>query len=144
MSPGQPYIVRASQLLSLIAIILGCSACGSTAVSDISAPSAAVRCEAAISAEPANVPADASSTTLTISAARDCTWKAQSEVSWLQLASTSGQGASTIAVTVASNTQAAARNGVIIVNDQRLTFNQEGRGCTITLSGPTSPMPCFG
>ena len=103
-----------------------------------------MRCEAAISAEPANVPADASSTTLTISAARDCTWKAQSEVSWLQLASTSGQGASTIAVTVASNTQAAARNGVIIVNDQRLTFNQEGRGCTITLSGPTSPMPVGG
>ena len=123
---------------------VGCGACGSTAVSDITAPSG-IRCEAAITAEPATVPADASSTTLTISAARDCTWRAQSEVSWLQLASTSGQGTATIAVTVASNAQAAARNGVIVVNnEQRVTLNQEGRGCTITLSGPTAPMPLSG
>ena len=143
MSPGQPYIVRSLPLLPLIAAAVLVSACGSTAVTDISAPGG-IRCEASITAEPATVPADATSTSLTISAARDCTWSARSEVSWLQLASTSGQGASTIAVTVASNTLAASRSGAIVVNEQRLMLNQEGRGCTITLTGPTAPMAVSG
>ena len=143
VSPGQPYIVRALPHLPLIAAAVLLGACGSTAVTDISAPSG-IRCEASITAEPATVPADATSTSLTISAARDCTWSARSEVSWLQLASTSGQGASTIAVTVAANTLAASRSGTIVVNEQRLMLNQEGRGCTITLTGPTAPMAVSG
>ena len=88
--------------------------------------------------------ADATSTTLTITAARDCTWEARSDASWMQLASTSGQGASTIAVTVGSNAQAASRTGGIVVNEQRLTLTQDGRGCTITLSGPTTPSTVAG
>ena len=88
--------------------------------------------------------ADATSTTLAITAARDCTWNARSEASWLQLASTSGQGASTIAVTVGSNAQAASRSGAIVVNEQRLMLTQDGRGCTITLSGPTTPVAVAG
>ena len=62
----------------------------------------------------------------------------------MQLASTSGQGASTVAVTVASNAQSGSRSGGIVVNEQRLMLTQDGRGCTITLSGPTAPMPVAG
>jgi hypothetical protein len=145
VSTGQPYGFRfiALQLLLFVSAVLSLSACGSTSVTDITAPGG-VRCEASITAEPSALIADATSTTLTISAARDCAWSARSEASWLQLASTSGQGASTIAVTVGSNAQAASRSGNIVVNDQRLTLTQEGRGCTITLSGPTTPMPVAG
>ena len=145
MRTGQPYVSRsfALRLLPLVGAALVLSACGSSAVTDISAPGG-VRCEASITAEPSTVPADASSTSLSISAARDCTWSARSEVSWLQLASTSGQGAATIGVTVASNAQATARTGAIVVNEQRLMLSQDGRGCTITLSGPTAAMPVGG
>jgi hypothetical protein len=81
---------------------------------------------------------------VTVNAARDCTWSAQSQASWLKVATTSGQGAATISVTAAENEAAAARTGGITVNDQRLDFTQEGRGCTIMLSGPTEPIAATG
>ena len=62
----------------------------------------------------------------------------------MQLASTSGQGTATIAVNVSANNAAAARSGAIVVNDQRIQLSQEGRGCTITLSGATDPVPAAG
>jgi hypothetical protein len=81
---------------------------------------------------------------VTLNAARDCTWSAQSEASWLKLSSTSGQGAASITVTASSNDAAAARSGSITVNDQRLDLTQEGRGCTISLSGAEGSLPASG
>jgi hypothetical protein len=62
----------------------------------------------------------------------------------LKLAGTSGQGAATINVTASPNDAAAARTGAITVNDQRLDFTQEGRGCTIGLSGPNGAVASSG
>jgi hypothetical protein len=142
---GQLYALRfpALQILLFAVCIITLGACGSSSVTDITAPGG-VRCEAAITAEPSSVAADATSTTLTITAARDCTWSARSEASWLQLAATSGQGASSVTVTVASNGQASARSGGIVVNDQRVMLTQEGRGCSITLTGATTPVAVAG
>ena len=103
-----------------------------------------MRCNASITAESATLPPDPGNTRLSISADRDCTWSARSESAWLQLASTSGQGAATIAVNFSANNAAAARSGAIVVNDQRIQLSQEGRGCTITLSGATDPVPASG
>ena len=52
----------------------------------------------------------------------------------------SGQGESTVGVTALGNPQAGARTGAILVNDQRLSITQEGRGCAITLSTPAEPV----
>jgi hypothetical protein len=81
---------------------------------------------------------------VTISAARDCTWSARSEVSWIQLPSTSGQGDSTLAATVARNDLPSTRSGGIVVNEQRVGVTQEARGCDFDLKGSSQPMPAVG
>ena len=70
---------------------------------------------------------------MSVNAARDCTWTAASEASWMQLNATSGQGNATIAVTVARNDVPAARTGAVVVNNQRITVAQEARPCTYEL-----------
>lgn len=112
-------------------------------MTNVTAPGA-VRCAASITTSSNTVPAQGGAVSVTLSAARDCTWSAQSEASWLKLSSTSGQGAATITVTASSNDAAAARSGSVTVNDQRLDLIQDGRGCTISLSGPNGTVPASG
>jgi hypothetical protein len=69
-----------------------------------------------------------------IAAARDCNWDARSEADWIQLITATGQGPASLAVQVASNPRGASRTTAIVVNDQRLSFSQEGRPCRFTVS----------
>jgi hypothetical protein len=92
-----------------------------------------VRCQTTVTGPSAAIPSAGGAASVSVSAARDCTWTAASEVSWMQLNSTSGQGNGTLAVTVARNESPAARNGSIAVNGQRVTVSQEGRPCTYDL-----------
>ncbi len=68
-----------------------------------------------------------------ITASRDCTWTAASDVAWMQLSATSGQGTATLGVTVAGNELGSARTGGIVVNNQRVTISQQARPCTYEL-----------
>lgn len=145
MIAGQPFLFLRPAALPCALLIAAAllQACGSTSVSNVTAP-APVRCAAEITVQPTAVAADGGQLSVSVAAARDCTWSAQSEASWLQLASTSGQGTATINVNAASNAQAFSRTGSIVVNDQRLTVTQDGRGCAITLSGPSDVLAASG
>jgi uncharacterized protein (UPF0303 family) len=143
---GQPYPspLRATiQLLLFVVASVVIAACGSTSVTNVAGPGA-VRCTASISSSSSVVPADGGTVALSVSAARDCTWSAQSEASWLKLGTTSGQGAATINVTAAANSDSAARTGSVTINDQRIDLTQDGRGCTITLATPGGTTPASG
>jgi hypothetical protein len=126
-----------------LALVILAAACGSTSVTNVTSPGA-VRCTASIGTSSNTVPAQGGTISVSVTAARDCTWSADSEAAWLKLTSTSGQGAATITVTASSNDAAAARTGSITVNDQRLDLTQDGRGCAISLGGPAGTVPASG
>ena len=147
MAEGQPY---AKAYLRSLVTASGCAvtallfaACGSTTVSELSGPEL-VRCAASLTADPPTVPADGAVVTVTVTAARDCTWSARSEVSWLQVRSASGQGDGTFTASASRNDLTTVRSGGVAVNDQRLGITQEGQGCTFTLTGPSEPVPAGG
>lgn len=90
------------------------------------------------------VPATGGSVNVTVTAARDCTWTASSESSWMQLNSTSGQGNATLAVSVARNELPSSRSGAVAVNDQRVTISQEPQPCIYELRGPAERIGASG
>jgi hypothetical protein len=57
--------------------------------------------------------------------ARDCVWSVASEVSWLKVSPLSGQGESTLTLTVAENDQPEARTGAFLLNEERFMVAQE-------------------
>ena len=137
MVPGQQYAfaTRVITSITLVALSLLTWACGSTSVE--SGGPTGVRCAASLNAEPATVSPDGGNVVVTVSAARDCTWSARSDVGWIQVRSTSGQGDASFSATVARNESISARSGGIVVNDQRIGVTQEGRGCSYTVTGPS-------
>jgi hypothetical protein len=77
--------------------------------------------------------------TLKISAANECGWKAASDAGWIALTSTTeGTGNGAVNFTVAAN-QGGARNGAIVVADQRSTIRQAG--ADTPSPPPPSPPP---
>jgi hypothetical protein len=62
----------------------------------------------------------------------------------LKLTPSSGQGGATVSVTATANDAASARVGSLTVNDQRIDLTQEGRGCAISLAGPTATVAASG
>jgi uncharacterized protein (TIGR03437 family) len=84
---------------------------------------------AATLAPPAQVFNDlGGSSSLTITAANDCQWSAVSPPPWVTLTSAvTGAGNGTISYSVAANTTAFARSGVILAAGRALTITQAGR-----------------
>lgn len=131
-------------MLLAAAIALALAACGQTStVTSIAGPTSP-RCQAALSAQPTTVPHQGGTVTLTVQSERDCTWTASSEVPWIGLSATSGQGDGSLIATVAENEQPSPRTGAIAVNQQRLTVSQEPRPCTYELGSSRTQVPARG
>jgi hypothetical protein len=136
---GQPF-----PICILVGVAFLAQSCGgSTAVENVVGPDAA-RCQTSVSGQPTTVVADGGTVSVSVNAARDCTWTASTESSWMQLSTTSGQGSASLSVTVARNELPSARSGGIVVNDQRLTVSQEARPCTFDLQGTSARMSSDG
>jgi hypothetical protein len=112
---------------------------GSTSVSSVSGPDA-VKCQTALSAENSGVPAEGGRVIVNVTAARECAWNASSDVPWVGVSPTTGQGSGSLTATVAANDRSATRTGAVIVNDQRLNIAQEARPCRFTLGQPSIQM----
>ena len=107
--------------------------CGSSAETTTS-PSA-VRCGLSISEiQSAAYPPEGGSGAVQITTARECAWAAVSDVAWVKLRSTSGQGDGVVEFTVDRNQTSASRSGGVRVNDQRRSISQQGTTCGFELS----------
>jgi hypothetical protein len=104
-----------------IAAVLAAAACGSTAISELTGPDP-VRCQAALSTPQAPLSSAGAQLSLAVSAARECTWTATSEASWMRVSPASGQGQATLALAVDANATAIARSGSVMLNDARVTL----------------------
>lgn len=101
-----------------------------TATVDVKSPQSAA-CTQALSSATAMLAATAGSYTLNIASSSDtCAWTANTQASWLHLASNSGSGNATLGFTVDANSSTASRSDSITIG--KLTY-------TVTQAGSTAP-----
>src|SRR5262245_23369103 len=129
----------------LLALTLfGAAAACTSAEQSTTGPSGA-RCTIRLTNSVETSPAAGGTGTLSISAARDCTWTAASGASWVVITSTSGgQGDASITYRVAENTEPAPRHTAIDVNDVKATINQAGAECRYRVAPLTAGVGAAG
>ena len=91
-------------------------------------------CSVSSSTRSVGVDAAAAGGQLTIAINRECQWTATSDVDWIALSPTSGQGDSAIAYSVSANAAATTRRGTISVNDFRVEVTQAAAPCRFSLT----------
>jgi hypothetical protein len=143
VSAGQPYDRPLAWHLIVICCLVSVACGGGTSVTEIGGPEG-VRCQVTLAADSTTVPVDGGAVNVSIDAARDCTWTASSDATWATLNATTGQGAGTVGVTVASSQQSTVRTAAIIVNNQRVSLSQEARPCRFTLSASNAEVGAAG
>ena len=130
----------AAACLALLAASCGGS---TTTLTEISGPDI-VRCATTVSSQPHTFPSGGSRVTVSVVAARECSWTANSDASWAQVSPASGQGETSITVTVAANPDARTRAGSIAINETRLSLSQEAAPCRFSLEAPEARMSSEG
>jgi hypothetical protein len=103
-------------------------ACGGTSVTEITGPST-VRCATEFPSSAPTVAAGGGQVNISVAAARECTWTATSEATWINISPSSGQGEGTLTLSVHPNQAAASRSGAIVINEARLVVAQEPAPC---------------
>ena len=120
-------------LMIAFALIVVTSACGGTAVTELTGPSV-VRCQASFSSPATPLPASGGQITVAVGAARECSWTAASDASWIQVSPASGQGEASLTLTVAENAAGSSRSGTVALNEARMAIAQEPAPCRYELS----------
>ena len=83
--------------------------------------------------------------TLTVTAPAGCGWTAAGNTNWLTVtAGNSGSGGGTVTYTVTANSSTSSRTGTLTVAGQTFTVNQNGVGCTYTVSPTSAPWSASG
>jgi hypothetical protein len=127
--------------LSLSLILL--SACGGSTTSSVVGPTGeATRCQISLTSPP--VPFDGAQVTAQVLTARDCAWSATSDVPWLVLEPSNGQGEGTIILAAEPNPTGRPRNANIAINDQRFILIQDPQPCRFDVTPRQVKVPAFG
>jgi len=102
----------------------------------------ATPCSYTLSGTSASVPASGGTTPVNVATAGSCAWTASESLSWASLNTASGTGNGSVTITVAANTSASARTGVVTVAGQAFTITQAGvTPCSFTLSSTSASLP---
>ena len=125
--------MRGGKLLHALAAACLAAACTSTQTS-VTSPSSD-KCQVGVSIEPSSFGAIGGSGTVTITAARDCTWSISTNAGWIAISgSAQGQGAASISYTVAPNAVPSARSGAIVFGSHSVQLSQAAAACRFALS----------
>jgi Domain of unknown function (DUF5666)/Putative binding domain, N-terminal/Viral BACON domain len=123
-------------LLFAAAIAIVAAACGSSAVTNVTGPTA-TRCQVSLSNSAGTVAASGGTGTLKVSVDRECAWTASTSNAWIEFTSAKdGQGEGSVTYKVAENPEPVARRGSIAVGDQRADVAQDAAACQYDVSGP--------
>lgn len=127
--------MRSLRQLAVLSFACAVSACGgdsATNVVNIATPSSV--CSVSSPTRSVGVDAAAAGGQLSITINRECQWTATSDVDWIALSPSSGQGDSAIAYAVSANAAAAPRRGTIAVNAFRVEVTQAAAPCSFSVS----------
>jgi len=120
--------------LPFVIALLTSMACGSTSSSTSVGPTP-TRCAVAATPSPAAFPPAGGSGNLVVSAARECSWSASTQATWISLARPAeGQGDGAVKYTVAPNPQAVSRRGTLVVGGETAEVTQQPATCRFELS----------
>ena len=90
------------------------------------------KCQVALAASSSTIGNQGGTGTFTVTTAPECPWDVSTGVNWLSgLSPTSGQGNGTVEFRAAPNPLPAAREGEIVVNDNRLRVSQQAAPCRL-------------
>ncbi len=117
------FLVRAVLLASAL---LGV-ACGSTSTS-VTGPTG-TKCDVAATNNTPQLPASGGNGTIAVTTARDCTWTASSEASWIALGTTSGQGSAMVNYVVQANPLGTTREARLMVAQQPIVVAEAAAAC---------------
>ncbi|HUE90227.1 MAG TPA: BACON domain-containing carbohydrate-binding protein, partial [Vicinamibacterales bacterium] len=133
-----PAISRPARRVRLVALLLALIAASCTSDSaTITAPSP-VKCAPSLALASSTMAASGGTGVLSIATTADCTWTASAQVTWLSgFSPSSGQGSAQVEFQVAANSIPAAREGDVVVNDERARVRQEAAPCRIEIA-PTA------
>lgn len=125
---------------ALLAVVAACSRSNSI---DVTSPST-VKCQVTVANQlQGAAPASGTSSTLTVTTTRDCTWTATSDQAWITIAGgANGQGSGSVSYSVAANAQPAQRRATLAVNDTQTAIVQDPAPCQfrVTPSNTSAPM----
>ena len=119
------------------------SACGGSTTTSVVGPAGeATRCQIKLSSP--SVPFGGAQVAAQLLTARDCLWSATSDVPWLVLEPSAGQGEGTIILAAEPNPTGLPRNANIAINDQRFTVVQDPQPCRFDVTPRQVKVPAFG
>ena len=125
--------------LPLLAFALTAMAAACTSSETSQTLPSTVRCAVTVTNSPEMLPASGGSGTVTIAAARDCTWAAANPASWIVITSaTNGQGDGSVTYLVGANAEPVTRRGTIDVNNISVAISQEAAPCRFTVTPSTT------
>ncbi len=130
--PILPVLVVRLPFMALAAALVA-AACGSSSTSLV-APTAQ-KCQISVNGFTGAFGPSGGSGSATIDAARECSWSASTQASWISLGSPAeGTGTGTLRYSVLANPAPRARSGALDVNGQQLTVSQEPAPCRFSVS----------
>src|SRR4051812_47226095 len=136
--------LRPLLFLSTVALA-GSIACGSSATTNVTGPSAA-RCQVALSnASSSSFGPSGGTGQVNVSVERECAWSATAQSPWVAITGgAQGQGDGTISYKVSENADPLTRKAAIVVGDQHMDVAQDAAPCRYSVSAPSSPIPAAG
>lgn len=121
-------LLRRAIVAGVCAGVLVAAACGSS--SKTSTGPTPLKCQPSAALSTQSIGAGGGSGTLTVTTQQECAWSVTSEAAWITgLSPASGQGSAQVAFSVATNPEAAMRQGDLVLNDQRIRVRQEPAPC---------------
>lgn len=124
--------------LAAAAIVAGCETSSETS----SGPTP-VKCQVTVGA-PGILEAAGANSSIAVTALPECAWTASTTATWITgLSPTSGQGNGSVSFRVAANDGSSAREGTIVINDERARVSQRA-ACRYTLSPATQTIATSG
>lgn len=165
--PGRPrprrtvttWLVRAITPLALAtALSLVAAACGSDgdstapptggpspapspSPSPTPTPPPTASCTPSITGLPGTLPSLGGRFPFTVSSGANCSWTAQTDVSWADVGPSSGVGTANVQLNVAENTRVDTRTVTVSIGNQSVRLTQNGTTCVLTISPAIVEVP---
>lgn len=120
--------VLARLLLPVVLLAASLAAACGSASTNVVAPTAN-KCQITVSDFTRTFGAAGGTGTAVVTAARECSWSAASQASWISLQSAQGTGNGNVTYNVAPNQVPQGRSGALEINTQQLTVSQDAAPC---------------
>jgi hypothetical protein len=132
-------------LLCAIGLSVALTACGSSATTNVTGPTAINQCQVTISNSTGNFGAAGGNGTVTVTTSRECAWSASASTGWVHITDgQSGQGEGRVSYSVDANAAATSRQATVIVNGQSSPLAQAGAPCQFDVSAANTPLAAAG